>query len=80
MKSFEELVKKELKTAREKYGSMGSLHEAYSVILEELDEFWIQVKKKAKDRDMQNVLEELVQIGAMAQKTAEDVVISLMKK
>jgi hypothetical protein len=76
---FEELVKKELSSARNQHGPMGSIHEAYAVILEEIDEFWEQVKKKTKERDLKNVLEELVQISAMAQKTAEDVVIPNIK-
>ena len=77
---FEELVRKELKDARAEHGPMNSLHEAHSVILEEVEEFWDEVKKKAKKRDLKNTLTELVQIAAMAQKTAEDVVIPKLKR
>ncbi len=72
MTDFQLLVKAELARARDGHGSMQSLHEAYAVILEEVDEFKEEVWKKARDRDRANILSELVQIAAMAQKTAED--------
>lgn len=52
------------------HGNFESLHEAYAVILEELDELWDQVRMKRHERDMQNVREELVQIATMAWKAA----------
>jgi hypothetical protein len=53
---------------------MGSVHEGYAVILEELDEFWEEVRKKKSRQDKERMYAELVQIGAMAQRVAEDVV------
>jgi NTP pyrophosphatase (non-canonical NTP hydrolase) len=80
MKTFEELVKIEVEKARSKHKPINSVHEGYSVLLEEVDEFWEEVRKKTKERDPEHMLEELTQIGAMAQRCAEDVVIPLLKK
>lgn len=49
-----------------------SLHEAYAVILEEVDEFWDEVKKKDVIRDKENIKSELIQICAMCVKTIEN--------
>lgn len=58
--------------AREKHKPMNSHHEAYAVILEELDEYWEEVRKKASERDPQAMLTELTQIAAMCVRTAVD--------
>lgn len=42
------------------------------MILEELDEFWAEVKRKQTDHDHQAMYDELVQIAAMAARTAID--------
>lgn len=71
---FPNLVQMELSRAREKHpGSQNSLHEGYAVILEEVDEFWDVVKSQKPD--VVHALEELVQIAAMCQRTAEDLVL-----
>jgi hypothetical protein len=49
---------------------MTTPHEAYAVILEELDEFWDEVRKK--EHCPEKMLRELIQIAAMAQRAAED--------
>ena len=72
---FQDLVSEELVKARGQHGPTNSIHEGYAVILEELDEVWDEVKKKTRDRDLNDLLKELVQVAAMAQKMAEDVVI-----
>jgi NTP pyrophosphatase (non-canonical NTP hydrolase) len=74
-KDFEGMVCEELERARAKNAPMNSLHEGYAVILEELDEFWDEVKKKKGERNTTHLLQELVQVAAMCQKTAEDVVL-----
>ena len=79
MKPFNILVEEELKSARSQHGNIENLHCGYAIILEELDEVWDEVKKKTKNRDMENLLKELVQVSAMAQKMAEDVVIPFLK-
>lgn len=68
---FAKLVSDELEKARRKHpGKQNSLHEGYGVILEEVDEFWDLVKQQKPDKS--KILEELVQIAAMCQRTAED--------
>lgn len=56
----------ELNKARAKFGPMASAHEAYAVILEELDEIWDIVKQKQTQRDYGALRKEVVQLGAMA--------------
>ena len=79
MSKFAELVAKELENARSKHpGGMHSAHEAYGVILEEIDEFWELVKTDAITKNTlyyegsRQTLSELVQIAAMCQRAAED--------
>lgn len=72
MEDFPERVKNELIRARAIHGDMRSLHEAYATILEEMDEFWDEVKLKPKERSKDRLLEEIVQIAAMCQRAAED--------
>lgn len=70
---FQRLAAAELARARRKHpGKQHSLHEGYAVLLEEVEEFWDEVKLRTSERDPANVLSELVQIAAMAQRTAED--------
>lgn len=59
-------VAAELAQARKLHKPMHSAHEAYAVILEELDEFWDEVKKKRKDRRGDDMAKELSQVAAMA--------------
>lgn len=68
---FPGLVKAELERARRKHPEpQRNLHEAYGVLLEEVDEFWDEVKKQNNNRAA--TLAELVQVAAMCQRTAED--------
>jgi NTP pyrophosphatase (non-canonical NTP hydrolase) len=63
----------ELARARAKHPrKQASFHEGYAVLLEEVDEFWDWVKKRSSQRNSKKMLEELVQIAAMANRTAED--------
>ena len=62
----------ELRKAEELHGSYNSYHEAYAVILEELDEFWEIVRQKTQDRNDQKAYAELVQIAVTAWRTARD--------
>jgi hypothetical protein len=48
-----------------------SLHEAYGVILEELDKVWDIARQKRRDRDPVQLRKELIQIAAMAVKAVE---------
>jgi hypothetical protein len=68
---FEWHVRRELQRAREKHPKpIISIHAGYAIILEELEEFWDEVKKQQRDKP--KMIEELVQIGAMAQRVYED--------
>lgn len=73
MSKFQQLVKAEIARARKGHPPINSLHEGYAVLLEEVDEFKEEVWKKARKRDPEKVLAELVQVAAMAQRVAEDV-------
>lgn len=65
-------VAQELSGATEDHPPLHSAHEAYSVILEKLDEFWEEIKKKEKVRSVFLMRCELVQIAAMACRTILD--------
>jgi hypothetical protein len=70
--SFADLVRDELRGARMAHANLHSSHEAYAVLLEEVEEFWEEVRKKVRLRDRSRMLGELVQVAAMAQRAAED--------
>jgi hypothetical protein len=72
MSEFLKLVEEELNKARGQHAPLNSAHEAYAVILEELDEFKLEVWKKRALRDRTNMLKELVQVAAMCARTVED--------
>ncbi len=56
----------ELAAAVSAHAPMGSAHEGYAVILEELDELKEHVWKKATRRDLQAMRAEACQVAAMA--------------
>jgi hypothetical protein len=62
----------ELARARTGHAPLNSAHEAYAVILEELDEFKAEVWKKTRERDWAAMRAELIQLAAMAIRTIED--------
>lgn len=65
-------IAKETYRAVKLYGPINSMHEAYAVMLEEMDEFWDEVKKKHDQRDSENMRKELIQIAAMCVRTIHD--------
>lgn len=72
--NFQKRVSVELLKARRLHPKpINSAHEGFAVILEELSEFWDEVRKKDSARNKARMRSELVQIAAMAQRTAEDV-------
>ncbi len=71
---FLDAVATEWQGACVKHTSINSAHEGYAVILEELDEFWEECRKRSKDRRPLAMYSELVQVAAMAMRTALDVV------
>lgn len=65
-------IQNELSHAIHLHPPLASLHEAYAVILEELDELWDQVRAYPNHHDPKKVRKELVQIGAMALRALRD--------
>jgi hypothetical protein len=51
---------------------INSLHEGYSVILEELEEVWEEVKKRPGKRNLRLVRDELIQCATMCMRVAVD--------
>ena len=64
-------IKDELLRAKRHEDKFHSAHEAYGVILEELEEFWDHCKQKKKDRSHMEMYTELIQIAAMAIKSVD---------
>lgn len=48
-----------------------SLHEAYAVILEEVQEVWTITMQRRRDRSQEALRKELIQVAAMAVKAIE---------
>lgn len=67
-------VEREVFDAITRYPAFNSLHEAYAVIKEEVDEFWDEVKAKPAVREQRKaeIRKELIQIAAMAVRTIVD--------
>lgn len=73
---FEAAVAAELSRACEAFPTpQNSAHEGFAILAEEVDELWEIVKQKQTARDPAAMLKELVQIGAMAQRMAEEIVL-----
>lgn len=66
-------VEVELTNAVEAWPPMNSAHEAYGVLQEEVDEFKAIVFQKQKNRDLQAMRKELIQIAAVALRSAAEV-------
>ena len=56
--------------AKSNYPPFHNLHEAYAVILEEMDELWAEIKKKNPNKNL--VRAEAIQVAAMAIRLADD--------
>ena len=61
-------IQAEVKRAEAHGDTFNSLHEAYAVILEELDEVWDIARKKRKDRSITELRKEFIQLAAMSVK------------
>lgn len=68
----QQIILAEFNAAASNHAPMNSLHEAYAVILEEVDELWEQVKLKQRLRNAANIKTELRQIAAMALRALVD--------
>jgi hypothetical protein len=67
------LLKEELDKAEAINGPFNSAHEAYAVLLEEVDELWDEVKKKKVSRVPGDMQAECIQIAASAIRFIMDV-------
>jgi hypothetical protein len=70
--TFRKLQEGKIEKARQDHGPYHSAHEAYAVILEELDEFWEEVRMRSENRDHGVMLRELVDIAVTAERAAYD--------
>jgi hypothetical protein len=61
-------VQNEIVRGEEKHGPLNSHHEAYAVLLEEVDEYWHEVKRQ--QRIPGKLRDELIQIAAVALRAA----------
>lgn len=59
-------VRAEVGTAVDKFPPFNSWHEAYAVLLEEVDELWDEVRVNQKRRDPDKARKEAIQVAAMA--------------
>lgn len=59
-------VDAELYSALSKFSPFNSAHEGFSVLKEEVDELWDEVKAKQGARDVDKMRKEAVQVAAMA--------------
>jgi hypothetical protein len=73
LKAALKAVKKEVQRAMCLHQPLHSAHEAYGVLLEEVDELWDEVKKNSKTRDAMLMREEAIQVAAMAVRFLIDV-------
>jgi len=62
------LIEQEVERAKRHGEKFASLHEAYAVCLEELDEIWDETRKKRRDRQSLDLRKEFIQLAAMAVK------------
>ncbi len=61
-------VYSEMRRGEEKHGPFHSQHEAYAILLEEVDEYWREVKRQT--RIPGKLRDELIQIAAVAIRAA----------
>jgi len=64
-------IMSEVERAKRHGEKFASLHEAYAVILEEVDEVWDITRQKRRERSALELRKEFIQIGAMAVKALQ---------
>ena len=62
-------ISAEIYEASQKYGKISSLHEAHSIIMEEFDEFWFDIKNK---ENLEMTRKELIQVISACMMALED--------
>lgn len=78
LRTVVDLVHKECRRAFASHSPFASAHEGYSVILEELDELWEEVKKRRNVRSNSKMLTEAIQVSAMCVRFIHD--LKLLEK
>lgn len=68
-----EEIDNEVRRSRMHGAAFASMHEAYGVILEELDELWDITRQKRRDRSREEIRKELIQLAAMAVKAVHSI-------
>ena len=63
----------ELKNAMDKFPPMHSAHEGFSILKEEVDELWDEVKTQQSKHDFRKMEAEAIQVAAMAVRFMIDV-------
>ncbi len=71
----EQAIKKELETAVLKFGIFINWHQAYAVLLEEVDELWAEIKNK--DGNLLNIYQEAIQVSAMSKEIAMQALLTI---
>lgn len=67
------LVRAQIVKNENDWGPYHSAHEAYGVTLEEMDELWEHVKTKQKNRNINAMLSECLDVAACAIRFAYDI-------
>lgn len=67
------LIAAEVNRAKRHGEKFASLHEAWAVCFEELDEIWDETRKKRRDRRVLDLRKEFIQLAAMAVKALESI-------
>lgn len=70
--TFEQLVTRNLARAQRSHGPGNSYHHYYGVLVEELQEFFDEVRLQYGQRSCARILRELVDIATAARRAAED--------
>lgn len=63
----------EVSSAESKWPPLNSAHEAWAVLMEEVDELWDHVRVNQKRRDLSAMRKEAIQVAAMAVRFVRDV-------
>lgn len=66
MENIQKRIYDKMLEAEEKYGEFASGHEAYGVMMEEMEELWNEIKKKPYKRDANTMIIESIDIAAVA--------------
>jgi len=73
MQEIFDAIQNEVAIAEAKWPPLNSAHEAYAVLLEEVDELWDHVKTNQKRRDLPSMRAEAIQVAAMAVRFVRDI-------